>query len=187
MNPTVSGSLNISGSTVEVNYFGSYRFAQVNGIGYYHYYPTSTFTSSGVENTPPDSGMIALEYGGTKIITFSQTVRDPVLALVSWNSNTVDFGVPIEILSYGPGPYPGMGIPVLNSSGTGLNGVLGEVNGVIRLPGEFTSITFTDTSEGWHGFTAGVTSLPQNSVPEPSTMILIGIGYVVLAGVRRLA
>jgi hypothetical protein len=120
--------------------------------------------------------------GGSKTITFSQVIQDPILALVSWNGNTVDFGVPIEILSYGTG-YWGSGTPILNASGTGFYGS-GEVHGVIRLPGNYSSIAFTDTSEYWHGFTVGVTSLP-DSVPEPASMLLMGTGLAGLIGACR--
>jgi hypothetical protein len=71
---------------------------------------------------------------------------DPYIGLVSWNGNTVDFGVPIVIDSFGPG-YWGSGTPILNGTSTGFFGS-GEVHGVIRLPGSFDSITFSHTSEG---------------------------------------
>jgi hypothetical protein len=101
-------------------------------------------------------------------------VKDPLLGLVSWNGNTVDFGVPIEILSFGCG-FWGCGTPILNGTGTGFFGS-GEVHGVIRLPGTYTSISFTDTGEFWHGLTVGVTGLPTSTVPEPVSLILFGAG-----------
>jgi hypothetical protein len=116
------------------------RSSQTNG-GTNYWTPPATFTSSSVDNAPPDSDIIKLRSGGAVTITFSEPVKDPLFALVSWNGNIVKFGVPINILSYGPGPY-GSGIPVLNDTDTGFYGN-GEVRGVIDLPGTYSSITFT--------------------------------------------
>ena len=124
--------------------------------------------------------MLALSTGGTVTITFSSAIEDFFIALVSWNSNTVDFNTPIEIVSFGAG-YWGNGTPVLNADGDGFFGQ-GEVHGAIRVPGAFTSLTFTHTSEGWHGLTFGVLGLsdepPPPPVPEPATLLLLGLGLL---------
>ncbi|GAX60170.1 hypothetical protein SCALIN_C05_0256 [Candidatus Scalindua japonica] len=173
----VTGTLTFGSSTVDMTYSGPYSFAQTaGGVNYWN--PSAPYISAEVDNAPPASDIIALSVGGAKTITFSEAVVDPLLALVSWNNNTVEFGVPIEILSFGHG-YWGNGTPILNGSGTGFFGS-GEVHSVIRLPGTYTSITFTDTTEGWHGFTVGATDLA--AVPEPTTVALLGIGIAGLAG-----
>ena len=48
---------------------------------------------------------------------------------------------------------------------------------MIEVPGTFSSISFTHTSENWHGFTVGVTgeAVP---VPEPASLLLLGTGLV---------
>ncbi len=105
----------------------------------------------------------------------------------SWNGNTIEFGVPISIDSSGSG-YWGSGTAILNSTGTGFYGS-SEFHGIIALSGSFDSISFTHTSDYWHGFTVGVSGLADagsgpNPIPEPSTMLLFGVGLAGLAGVR---
>lgn len=103
---------------------------------------------------------------------------------MSWNGNTVDFGVPIEVLSYGSG-YWGNGTPVLNPTSTGFFGN-GEVHGVIRLPGTYSSVTFTHTTENWHGFTVGAIGQGNgNAVPEPGSVALISLALFTLGATLR--
>lgn len=183
---SVVGTLDTGSSTVNVTATGVFGFVQTSGGGTNYWIPSAPYLSPVVDNAPPGTDIIALNPGGTETITFSAAVHDPLLALVSWNSNTVDFNTPIEILSFGQG-FWGNGTPILNADGDGFLGS-GEVHGVIRLPGDFTSISFTHTSENWHGFTVGVLGLagpppPPNGVPEPGTLLLLGTGLVGLAGV----
>lgn len=183
--PGVAGSLAVGADTVGVTFTGAYNFAQTSG-GTNYWNPSAPYMSAVVDNAPPAADIIALSSGGTATISFSQAVTDPLIALVSWNSNTVDFNTPIEILSYGAG-YWGGGTPVLNADGDGFFGS-GEVHGVIRLPGTFTSISFTHTSETWHGLTVGVLGVADpggGNVPEPISLVLTGIGLVALAAARR--
>ena len=175
------GRLQVGSMTVDVNYSGTgaHNFVQT-GTGT-NFWTGTAYTNGSVDNAPPAAEMVALSQGGTVTITLSQTVVDPLIGLVSWNSNTVNFSVPIQIDSFGPG-FWGNGTPILNAAGTGFFGS-GEVHGVIKLPGSYDSITFTHTNENWHGFTVGVTGL----IPEPEiyAMLLAGLGLVGLFARRR--
>lgn len=180
---SASGDLLVGSTTVGVGYSatGAHSFV-TTGAGT-NFWTGTAYTNGTVDNAPPASDIIALNVGGTVTITFAQTVVDPYIGLVSWNGNTVDFGVPIEIDSFGSG-FWGSGTPVLNGSGTGFFGS-GEVHGVIRLPGSYDSITFTHTSENWHGFTVGVAGIAPIPEPESYAMLLAGLGLLGFAARRR--
>lgn len=182
---SASGDLLVGSTSVGVGYTGTGSHAFVQTAGGTNYWTGSAYTNGTVDNAPPASDIIALNTGGTVTITFSQTVVDPYIGLVSWNGNTVDFGVPIVIDSFGPG-FWGSGTPVLNATGTGFFGS-GEVHGVIRLPGSFDSITFSHTSEGWHGFTVGVAGIAPVPEPETYAMLLAGLGLLGFAARRKKA
>lgn len=170
----VSGTIGAPSGDVTVSAAGVYSFAQTSG-GTNYWSPSGPYVSASVDNAPPAADIIGLSTGGTETITFSKAVVDPLIALVSWNGNTVQFSAPIEIVSFGPG-YWGNGTPILNAAGDGFFGS-GEVHGVVRLRGTYTSFSFTHTSENWHGFTVGITS----AVPEPVSGLLMLAGLPILA------
>lgn len=180
---SANGDLLVGSTTVGVGYSatGAHSFV-TTGAGT-NFWTGAAYTNGTVDNAPPASDIIALNVGGTVTVTFAQTVVDPYIGLVSWNGNTVDFGVPIEIDSFGSG-FWGSGTPILNGSGTGFFGS-GEVHGVIRLPGSYDSITFTHTSENWHGFTVGVAGIAPIPEPETYAMLLAGLGLLGFIARRR--
>jgi hypothetical protein len=185
---SASGTLTVGPDSVGVTHTGGWLFVQTAG-GTNYWSPDSPYLSPAVDNAPPAADIIALSGGGTITVTFSAPVTDPLIALVSWNGNVVDFGEPIEFLSSGCG-FWGCGSFIPNAEGDGFTGA-GELHGVIRLPGPHTSISFTHTSESWHGYTVGVAGLaeppppPPPSVPAPPTAILLGLGVIGLGLIRR--
>lgn len=183
---TVYGSLAVGSETVDVTITNSAGYGFVQTGGGTDYWTGAAYTVGGVDERPPASDIVALSGGGDITVTFSQAVTNPVLALVSWNGNVAEFGTEISFLSSGQG-YFGNGTYTLNGAGTGFTGS-GELHGLLELPGTFTSFTFSNTPEYWHGFTVGVQGLPAGDVPAvpvPAAVWLLGSGVVSFAGLRR--
>jgi hypothetical protein len=172
----VSGSLTDGFNTVGVQFGGTYSFAQTAG-GTNYWAPTAPYLSGSVGNAPPASDLIALNSGGVATITFSQPVVDPLVALVSWNGNQVVFSGPIQTLSSGCG-FWGCG-SFINVTANGFTGS-GELHGVVKLVGTYSSFTIRHTSENWHGLTIGVTA-----VPEPGTWALLAAGLALVGSMAR--
>ncbi|MGZ5866825.1 MAG: hypothetical protein ACXWKC_15720, partial [Xanthobacteraceae bacterium] len=72
-----------------------------------------------------------------------------------------------------------------NGTNTGFFGN-GEVHGVLQFLGTFNSISFTDTSENWHGFTVGVDSVAgQTPIPGALPLFASGLGVLGFVAHRR--
>ncbi len=179
---SVSGTATLDNVDVGVTLVGGYDFVQLVG-GTNFWLPAAPYLSASVDNVPPDADIVAFNAGGSVTINFSRAVVDPLIALVSWNSNVVEFGAPIEFLSFGAG-YWGNGSPALNGSNTGFTGA-GELHGVLRLVGTYTSINFTHTSENWHGLTVGFAGIDSAPVPLPGAAWLFGPVAVSILARRR--
>jgi len=165
---------------VGVQYSGSYSFAQTNGAGTNYWLPDNY--SQGLVTPLPDSDVIALNDGGTKTITFTSPVTNVFLAFNSWNGNHVTFDRPFTIISQG-GSYWGSGTFAPFGGNTGFDGI-GEVVGVLEFSGTFSSLSFTDSSENWHGIQIGLDG-SRTTVPEPITLSLFWAGLAGAVAARR--
>jgi PEP-CTERM motif len=187
---TASGTL--AGGAVSVTYTGPYGFVQNGVTGNLTNYwtegtPAPYTNNSVVDNAPTAAEGIALNQAGSKTVTFSQAVVNPLFAFNSWNgaNQGVDFGTAATILSTGAG-YWGSGTITSAYGGNGWTTVSGEPHGVVQLVGTFSSITFTDTqNENWHGFTIGIEKIAGPApVPEPNTIVLLGAGLLGIVSTR---
>jgi hypothetical protein len=185
---TASGTLSFGGQMVGVTYTGPYTFVQTGAGNETNYWLPNVYTGAGVPNAPTTTDIVALSTGGTKTITFSTPVVNPLLALVSWNGQAnVTFGGPIQLVATGGSGncgFWGCGSFVVNGNALTANG---EAHGTIRLVGTYSSITFVDVTENWHGFTVGAEAVATtNVIPEPSTYALMATGLVgTLVAARR--
>ncbi len=221
---TATGTINTSGSSIGVTYFNpnGVGFAQINGGTDYWSHggaagvsgngsrddSISPYTSSLVDNAPPGSDIIALQYAGNQTLTFSEAIANPVFSFVSLNLNGYAFDQDFEILSAGGADgnacgYWGCGTSaktVVDLGGGNYEYWLvgtGEPHGTLRFSGTFDELNWRSLSnEYWNGFTVGVqgsateviedcSSNPNMqgcenipSVPEPGIALLILTGML---------
>lgn len=138
----------------------------------------NAFTFDSVDNAPT-TDMIRLSTGGQVTLNFNTTVTDVYIALVSWNAgaSAANFSGPVEIVSNGTGFF-GSGNPTVTPAGDGFTST-GEVHGILKLVGDYSSFSFTHGTEFWHGFTIGFA--PQQATPQvsaPSVLALVFMGLV---------
>jgi hypothetical protein len=111
--------------------------------------------------------MIALQFQGSQMLTFSEPIATPVFAFVSLNRNGYAFDQDFELLSLGGVDGNACGfwgcggaerVVVGNEFQLNANNVGGtEPHGTLRFVGTFDSLTWVSASnEFWNGFTLGV-------------------------------
>lgn len=184
---TVSGTITLGGSTVNVTYSGDVasqtQVSGSTGINYFGASPSS-YIGGPAGNAPgADNTIIALDEQAsfTNTITFSSAVVNPIIDVMSLGN----YATPVS--------YTFSGTPVIVASGGGIwggsaaalsvngNTVTGtEGYGAIEFVGTFTSLSFTTTGgESWNGITVGA-QVPAAVTPEPSSLLL-GLGALGIA------
>lgn len=179
---TVSGSILMSDSSViNVSFTGTHFASQLNNTGTFYWTTPSTYQSSTVDNAPNTADIIQIMTGGGTF-AFSMPVTGLVMDFLSVGQSgapvTYTFDHDMTVISNGPG-YFGNG-PLVN---TASNAVRGEEGHGSALSGDtLSSLSFTlDQDEFWHGFTVAV----PDPVPEPGSMIALGLGVAALLRKRR--
>jgi hypothetical protein len=163
---SASGTIPGPGSDVQVTYSGELGpNSETQSGAANNWAPASTYTSATVKNGPPNAGMLAVSGGAklTQTITFSEPVRDPVIAIWSVGfgslgiASTWTFAAVPTVLSSGPStswPF----VTPFTVSGNSLTCT--EGNGVLGFAGVYTSISFTiptpEPAPGYGGLTVGI-------------------------------
>jgi hypothetical protein len=173
---------------------------EVNGTassGYPSWLPATTYADGTVVQDAPTFRDIIAQNGGAgtgvNTITFSQPITDPVMGIWSLGNGgddanyTFSGAEPFTIIAGGPSEEYGGSSIVPNGGADSVTGA--EGNGTLQFVGTYSQITFTNTNfENWYGFTLGVDGLapPPPAVPEPSTWVMMLVGFAGLgyAGYR---
>jgi hypothetical protein len=122
----------------------------VTALGAVSFVPPASFLSATVGNLPPSTGMIAFDGSATltQTLTFSEPVKDPLLAVTSLGDSAVasnmvlTFDATPVILSSGSETVGTLTLPgTLSVSGQSLTG--SEGTGVVQFSGTFSAIHYT--------------------------------------------
>jgi len=169
---------------VNVSYAGEVDSSVINGLSNI-WAPNTSFVGGTVTASPSivgDDIRLNGSFTGTNTITFSTPVANPVFAIWSLGAPTVpasfDFNATPTLEAGGPNSqFGGSSITVSGNTVTGREG-----NGVVQFAGTLTSLSWTDTFENFYAFTVGTNGAGSvtSAIPEPSTIVLFGIGLIAL-------
>lgn len=192
---TASGTIAYNGGSVDVTYTGELYFAQLNSstvvgpgttTNYWTQGTPAPYTGNAViSNAPTANELLALNsFSVVNTLTFSSPVLNPVFAVLSMGQVnqpvSYAFTPSYVVLSSGQGYW---NIQTDNPStyydiaGTILIG--SEFHGALQFMGSVSSISWTSSSENWHGFTVGA------PVPLPAAAWMLGAGLIGLIAIRR--
>ncbi len=125
---------------------GTFLFGQTGG-GANFWIPSSPYISPQVENSPPDSDILALVGGNNSIyrVTLSEPIKDPIMAIVSLGQPgffvDYDFDTPFSIVSQGAGFWGGGPTSLSQEPSDILRG--NEGHGTIQFNGTFSVFQWT--------------------------------------------
>ena len=189
------GSINVGGTNIDVTLTSTeslYGLQTECGTNFWGSYAGS-FTSGTADNAPTPCEMVQFSAGSTVTVSFSDTVENLYFGLLSWNGNTTTFDTEISIDSSVRGYYGGPGTPSMNATSTGFtttSGYYGEYHGLVKADGVFDDVSFTHSTEHWHGFTVGIAGLSDEDdnnqvdaeVTAPSSVLTMLLGSALIAG-----
>jgi PEP-CTERM motif len=187
-----TGSMTVGSTPVTVTFSTTNTHADLPNFP--SYTPTTTWADGVVvNNAPVSSNGIMQLVGGTSALntlSFSTPLKNPVIAILSLGQAGVPASfvfdeTPVFIAG---GPSAEFGGKAIVVSGNTVSG--NEGSGTVEFLGTFSSITWTNPQfEFYYGFNVGSAALPPPppppSVPEPSSLALLSLGGLALAGWRR--